>query len=86
MTRSSSEELRVLVLPPTTADGLAIQKLLAAGKIECRILRSVTEVCLAIREGAGVVVISEEALLDDAEPLLACIGSQAVWSDLPVIV
>jgi PAS domain-containing protein len=39
-----------------------------------------------MREGAGTVVIAEEALVYDGAPLIERLRAQHVWSDLPVIV
>ena len=38
------------------------------------------------RQGAGTLIVSEEALTADADGLLACVAAQPVWSDLPMIV
>src|SRR3569833_2457030 len=80
----AKEELRVLVVPATTADAIAIRKVLT--EFACLILPNVAALCDAMNEGAGVVVISEEPLLADREPLLKSLAVQEVWSDLPVIV
>jgi PAS domain S-box-containing protein len=82
----AKEELRVLVVPATTADALAIRKVLKGAGFACLILPNVAALRDALNEGAGVVVISEEPLLADPEPLLQRLGVQEVWSDLPVIV
>jgi PAS domain S-box-containing protein len=81
----AQNELRVLVLPGTTVDGVAIRKVLDASKIACLVLRSVPEVCAAASHGVGTVVVAEEALVDDGPRLVECIRSQEVWSDLPVV-
>jgi signal transduction histidine kinase len=50
------------------------------------VVRSVSELCVAIREGAGAAIVAEEALQKDAirelEPVLA---GQPPWSDFPLI-
>jgi signal transduction histidine kinase/ActR/RegA family two-component response regulator len=80
------EDLRILVLPPTHADGLAIGKVLADGRVASAAFKSVSELCDALGEGAGAVVLSEEAVLADTPRLLACLASQPMWSDIPLIV
>jgi PAS domain S-box-containing protein len=85
-TKVSAIETRVLILPPTTADGLAMGKLFDARHIAFAICKTGLELCVTQRAGAGTLIVSEEALLADPSELLACIADQPVWSDLPVIV
>jgi PAS domain S-box-containing protein len=82
----TADELRALVVPATSADGAAMQRVLHANGISCRVLRNVAAVCEAMRDGVGAVVIAEEALIDDAALLTERIRAQDVWSDLPIIV
>jgi PAS domain S-box-containing protein len=84
--RADGMETRVLILPPTGADGLAMGKLFGAYRIAFAICKTSLEVCVTQRAGAGTLIVSEEALLADPSELLACIADQPVWSDLPVIV
>src|SRR5688572_16375131 len=84
--REATNDLRVLVVPPTTADGVAIRKLLDASEIACRVAPNVAAVCTALREGAGTLVIGEEALVADSALLMQQLRHEEVWSDLPVIV
>ena len=79
-------EMRVIVLPPTRADGEAIGKLLSAAHVPCGVARDMTELCQLAKSGAGSLMLSEEALLGDPNPLFDCIAHQPMWSDLPVIV
>jgi PAS domain S-box-containing protein len=84
--RSGAAESQVLVLPATTADGVAIKKLLDSHRVPCRLLESVPAVCEAMGTGVGAVVIAEEALVAEFPLLVERIRAQEVWSDLPVIV
>jgi PAS domain S-box-containing protein len=84
--REATNDLRVLVVPPTTADGVAIRKLLDTSEIACRIAPNVAAACAALREGAGTLVIGEEALVADSVLLMQQLRHEEVWSDLPVIV
>ena len=79
-------EWRVLVVPPTTADGVAIRKLLEAADIGCIVLPNVAALCSELRTGGGTVVIAEEALVADSALLIEHVRAQEMWSDLPVIV
>jgi signal transduction histidine kinase/CheY-like chemotaxis protein len=84
--RANALKTRVLILPPTSADGLAMGKLFGACRLAFALCKTSLELCAAERAGAGTLIVSEEALLADSSELLACIANQPVWSDLPVIV
>jgi len=77
---------RVLVLPSTGADGLAMGRLFEAHRISFAICRSAPHLFQVQREGAGALIVAEEVILADPAQLLRCIQEQPVWSDLPVIV
>ena len=79
-------EARVIVLPPTSADGAAISKLFNVHQIAFVLVQTVRQLCEALRAGAGTLIASEEALLLDAAELIACVAAQPVWSDLPITV
>jgi PAS domain S-box-containing protein len=81
----TDNELRVLVMPATSADGVAIRKLLDSIGIACLVAADVSAVCTAVTEGAGALVIAEETLGTEHARLLECIRVQPVWSDLPVL-
>jgi hypothetical protein len=83
---SAADEWRVLVLPPTSADGLAIRKVLQASDIACDVLPDMAALCRALLHGAGTVVVAEEALIADFPLLTEQVRAQEMWSDLPVIV
>lgn len=83
---SERNEHRVLVLPTTRADGLAIGKLFRANDIEFDLCENMPRLCEAHNCGAAVVLVSEEALLENSTDLFACVAAQPLWSDLPVIV
>jgi signal transduction histidine kinase/CheY-like chemotaxis protein len=80
------DELRVLVLPPTHADGLAIAKVLASVGIASAIYHGTDALREALKASAGCVILSEEAVLSNTPELLASLASQPMWSDMPVIV
>ena len=77
---------RVLVLAPTGRDGsLAVSALQAAG-LRAEACESVRHLCDMAAEGAGVIVIADEAL--DAASLQRineAISTQPAWSDIPII-
>jgi signal transduction histidine kinase/ActR/RegA family two-component response regulator len=80
------DELRVLVLPPTHADGLAIAKLLTSANIATAVYQGTDALRQALRASAGCVILSEEAVLNNPDELLASLAGQPMWSDTPVIV
>lgn len=78
--------MRTIVLTPTGRDAMLMSSFISRlGKESC-IVRSVSELCVAIAEGAGAAIVAEEALQKDAilqlEPVLA---RQPSWSDFPLI-
>src|SRR5512134_2742248 len=80
------DELCVLAVPATTADGVAIEKLLRSSGLACRVLPDLAVLCSALRSAAGVVLIAEEALVEDPALLVERIRAQEVWSDIPILV
>jgi signal transduction histidine kinase/ActR/RegA family two-component response regulator len=83
---ASDNERRVLVLPPTGADALAMGKLFAANSIPCALSTSAAQLLEDQRLGAATLIVSEVALLDHAEDFVARLMPQPVWSDLPIVV
>src|SRR5688500_15028622 len=79
-------EDRVLLLSPTARDAATSCTILERAGLGCRSCASLAEVCAEIPRGAGAVVVPEEALLRDGTELLAALGAQPPWSDLPVLV
>src|SRR6185312_2212188 len=79
-------EMRVLLWPPTRADGNAIGKLFEARGIAFQPIASMAELCAAIREGAGIAMLSEEAVVMDAASLIEELSRQAMWSDFPLLI
>jgi signal transduction histidine kinase/CheY-like chemotaxis protein len=81
-----ARNLSVLLLPPTSRDAEAIQKVLSREGIECEVCASLADICARLSKGVGAVFISEESLYDGHKELAACVTAQPVWSDLPIIV
>jgi signal transduction histidine kinase/CheY-like chemotaxis protein len=82
----SAERAHILVLPLTSADGLAIAKLLDSVDISCAVFASMAELCAALDAGADSVILSEEAMLAESAQLLAGLARQPLWSELPVVI
>lgn len=80
------EEL-VLVLAPTGRDARLIADELARHGFATLTCPSLDALCAEIEAGAGTAVLAEEALPPaDLAGLIATLGRQPSWSDLPVLV
>ncbi len=77
---------RVLLVPATSRDAEAIKKVLRGIGVDCDTFADLASLCKALDEGAGVVLVAEEALRLGADQLASRVASQPVWSDLPIIV
>ncbi len=76
---------RVLVLAPRGRDAAVIASTL--GDLSISICADVPELELLVRDGAGTMIITEEALVGQPlDGLTEWIADQPPWSDLPVIV
>ena len=78
---------RALVLAPAGRDGpLAVSLLQGAGK-QAENRTSIADLVAGLQEGAGLGVITDEALqFTDLAPLTAWIEAQAPWSDFPFVI
>lgn len=86
MPESSSDE-RVLIIAPVGQDAPAMGALLKAQNFQAQVCASPGECAQRIAEGAGALVLTEEALeLPLASDLLETIQAQPPWSELPLIV
>ena len=80
-------ERRVLVLAPTGRDAVLTQSVLDRAGITCDICRDVADACRELETGAAVLLLAEEAVLDEGEGCLThWLAAQAPWSDLPILV
>ncbi|WP_426099765.1 ATP-binding protein [Pseudomonas sp. PSPC3-3] len=86
MTGLSPLSERAIVLAPMGRDGaLALMMLNEAG-YSGMIATSLTALCGALEDGAGLLIIAAEALRGvDLEPLLERLHQQPAWSDLPIV-
>lgn len=80
-------EERVLVLAPTGLDAALSEQILAEAGLATRACPDLGSLVDAIDEGAGAVVVTEEALhAGSAQALVDALRVQPAWSDLPVLV
>jgi signal transduction histidine kinase len=75
------------VLAPSGRDGPLAEHVLSRWQLRTVSYASVEALCAAIRRGVAVVLLAEEALRRDAlRELLAALGDQPAWSDVPIVV
>jgi signal transduction histidine kinase len=81
------DDLRVLLVAPTGADARLSQALLAEASIACVACADVVTLCATLADGAGTVVLTEEALAgQNLHRLTMALNQQPPWSDLPIII
>ena len=82
---SASE--RILILAPTGRDSqLALMALNEAG-LSAVACADIVELCVRLEEGAGVAMITEEALTTSAmRTLNATLAKQPAWADIPLLI
>ena len=82
-----SREQGLLVLAPTERDAVLAQSVLQRAGVACTRCVDLDEVCDNLREGAGAVLLPEEAVaLDRSKRLRDWLNQQPIWSDLPVLI
>ncbi len=80
-------EERVLVLMPTARDGQRTGEVLAAAGLSCVLCTDIVHVCREIDRGAGVALLTEEAIEGDrGGRLREALNRQPPWSDFPLVV
>jgi len=85
--RDVTVEESILILAPTGADALNVRALLANAGLNPRICQSLDEVCAQLSEGAGALLIAEEALrASGIQTLTERLQKQPSWSDIPLVV
>ncbi len=83
----SPAEHRILIMAPTGRDAQLACEVLKGAEIAAEAFEDMPSLCRELQEGAGSVLIAEEALLPEALALLAgALAKQPLWSDLPIVV
>lgn len=87
MTPSRSvDSERTLILAPRGRDAVIAAKILRDAHIDCRVCNDLAELTDEIAKGAGIAIVTEEAIAaGDLRPLTSWIEAQAAWSDFPFI-
>jgi signal transduction histidine kinase len=77
---------RAIILAPRGRDGQIALMMLNEAGFHGVISPDLPELCAELEQGAGLLLISCEALLGaDLEPLIRLIEQQPAWSDLPIV-
>ena len=77
---------RAIILAPRGRDGQMTLTMLKKAGFQGVISRDLPGLCAELEQGAGLLLISSEALLGaDLEPLTRLIEQQPAWSDLPIV-
>ncbi|KAA0955233.1 response regulator [Pseudomonas sp. ANT_H12B] len=77
---------RALILAPLGRDSQIALMMLNEAGYNGVITRDLVGLCRELVQGAGLLLISSEALMcGDLEPLLGLIEQQPAWSDLPIV-
>ncbi|MHC8394807.1 ATP-binding protein [Pseudomonas sp. LB3P93] len=77
---------RAIILAPLGRDSQIALMMLNEAGFEGLVTRDLITLCSELAQGAGLLLISSEALLGcDLEPLLGLIEQQPAWSDLPIV-
>jgi signal transduction histidine kinase/ActR/RegA family two-component response regulator len=81
------EEQRILILAPTGRDATITHQILRGAGLECRVCAAMQETCSLMAEGAGAIVLADEALSRSSLMCLTeVLDGQQSWSDIPLIV
>jgi signal transduction histidine kinase/ActR/RegA family two-component response regulator len=82
----SSIDSRVLILAPTGRDAELVRSVLEDAGVRCRPCQDVRDLCMSLLEGAGALLIAEEALLEGAyHDLMSMLLQQPPWSEPPIL-
>ncbi|KQZ81618.1 MULTISPECIES: ATP-binding protein [unclassified Pseudomonas] len=85
MTQPATSE-RAIILAPLGRDSQIAMMLLKEAGFDGIISQDLPQLCSELEQGAGLLLISSEALLrSDLGPLLTLIDQQPAWSDLPIV-
>src|SRR5690349_18821568 len=83
---AESLDFRVLIYAPVGRDAQLTAELLGRAAIPCHACLSFSDVCAEVERGAGVLLLTEEALATPGvERLAAALADQPAWSDISVL-
>lgn len=76
----------VLVGTPSERDAAMTRSVLQGAGVQSTACSGLADVCEHLRDGADLVILSEELLLPDEGGLPGILAAQPPWSDLPIVV
>jgi signal transduction histidine kinase/CheY-like chemotaxis protein len=86
MMDKSHDATRALIYAPIGRDSSLTAELLSRAGIACHICHSMTDVCAELTRGAGVILLTEEALVDRRlDDLAEALAAQPPWSDISIL-
>jgi len=86
MTDGSHDASRVLIFAPIGRDSSLTADLLSRAGIACQICHSMDDICIELARGAGVILLTEEALADPRlDDLADALAAQPPWSDISIL-
>lgn len=75
------------MLAPTEGDAALCRTLLTVAGLDCHVCRDVGDLCRELGNGAGALLLTEEAVpVSEASDLVEALRGQPAWSDLPLVV
>jgi len=85
--RAGAHEERVLVLAPTPRDAALCARMFEDAGVMCSCCDDLAMLQAEIKVGAGAILLPEEAVTrGHTDELVAWLGRQPPWSDLPVLI
>lgn len=86
MASETIDNLKVLIFAPIGRDAELTSSLLTRVSIPCHVCRSMSEAAELLQQGAGALLLTEEALLDrQVDLLVTVLADQPAWSDISVL-
>jgi PAS domain S-box-containing protein len=86
MPQATDTRTRVLILAPTGRDSDAAADQLGAAGLAVVVCKDMLQLMQALKEGAGVAVVAEEAFRMGLNALTDWVSKQPAWSDFPFVV
>lgn len=84
---TDGNEQRILVLAAVKPDSILSQQILLEAGLQTDICNDIQDLCQAISEGVGAILVAEEMLFPRGlDELKVTLSSQPPWSEIPVIV
>jgi len=83
--RQASEGHRVLISAPYGNDAQSVALLLRSQGYDSKVCPTINDIAEAIDDHVGVILVTEEALHADLEPLHHALADQPSWSDVPFV-